>query len=68
MRRLLVLTCVAALLGLLVAVAPAIVRPDANRAEATVYCDAYQTVAQHGSGEAKVTKANVSKWTAQAVM
>jgi hypothetical protein len=54
MRRLLVLTCVAALLGLLVAVAPAIVRPDANRAEATVYCDAYQTVAQHGSWEAKV--------------
>ena len=39
MRRFLVLTCVTVLFGLLVAVAPAVVRPDANRAEATVGCE-----------------------------
>jgi hypothetical protein len=54
MRRFLVLTWVTALLGLLVAVAPAIVRPDANRAEATVYFDAYQTLARHGPWAAEV--------------
>jgi hypothetical protein len=50
MRRFLVLTCVTALLGLLLAVAPAIVRPDANRAEAGVGCDSGETqvVARHG--------------------
>jgi hypothetical protein len=50
MRRFLVLTCVTAMLGLLVAVAPAIVRPDANRAEASVWCanGGPQTVARHG--------------------
>jgi hypothetical protein len=56
MRRLLVLTCVTAMLGLLVAVAPAIVRPDANRAEAFTSCDAggRQTVARHDIWAAKV--------------
>jgi hypothetical protein len=52
MRRLLVLGCVTALLGVLVAVTPAIVRPDANRAEAFVQCedpvDYPQIVARHG--------------------
>jgi hypothetical protein len=55
MRRFLVLTCVTAMLGLLVAVAPAVVRPDANRAEANVTCDIVaQTVAQHANWAAKV--------------
>jgi hypothetical protein len=51
MRRFLVLTCVTALLGALVAVAPAIVRPVANRAEAVDVCEGFdfgQTVARHG--------------------
>jgi hypothetical protein len=53
MRRLLVLSCVTAMLGALLAVAPAIVRPDANRAEAGVACDnggvfeGQQVVARH---------------------
>jgi hypothetical protein len=58
MGRLLVLTCVTAMLGLLVAVAPAVVRPDANRAEASVWCEdagSFQTVAQHGPWEATLT-------------
>lgn len=60
MRRFLVLTCVTAMLGLLVAVAPAVVRPDANRAEAGVFCDDtgagnHQTVAQHGPWEAELS-------------
>jgi hypothetical protein len=45
------------MLGLLVAVAPAIVRPDANRAEAAVLCEdagSRQTVAQHGPWAARL--------------
>jgi hypothetical protein len=56
MRRFLVLTCVAALLGLLMTVAPAIVHPDANRAEAAVRCDPVgsQTVARWSAWAASV--------------
>jgi hypothetical protein len=55
MRRLLMLTCVTAMLGVLVAVAPAIVRPDANRAEASVSCDIVaQVVARHADWAAQV--------------
>jgi hypothetical protein len=56
MRRLLVLSCVTAMLGLLVAVAPAVVRQDANRAEASPSCDVggRQTVAQRDIWAAKV--------------
>jgi hypothetical protein len=55
MRRLLVLSCVTAMLGMLVAVAPAVVRPDANRAEAYVNCDIVrQTVARHDIWAAKI--------------
>ena len=60
MRRFLVLTCVTVMLGLLVAVAPAVVRPDANRAEAFVGCEDtgggnFHTVAQHGPWEAELS-------------
>jgi hypothetical protein len=59
MRRFLVLICVTAMLGLLVAVAPAVVRPDANRAEALTACEdtgtGHHTVAQHGPWEAEVS-------------
>lgn len=55
MRRLLVLSCVTALLGVVVAVAPAFVRPDANRAEALVACDKIDhTVARHGPWAATI--------------
>ena len=55
MRRFLVLSCVTVLFGVLVAVAPAVVRPDANRAEAAVGCFYFQTVAQHGPWAASVS-------------
>jgi hypothetical protein len=58
MRRLLALGCVTMLLGLLFAVAPAIVRPEANRAEAVLRCDlgtgSVQTIARRGPWAAKV--------------
>jgi hypothetical protein len=56
MRRLLALTSVATILALLAVVAPALVRPDANRAEALVTCNGTfkQTIAQHDVWVAKV--------------
>lgn len=56
MRRLLVLSFVTALLGVLVAVAPAVVRPAANRAEASVVsCDpVIHTIARHSIYAAKM--------------
>lgn len=56
MRRLLVLSFVTALLGVLVAVAPAVVRPAANRAEASVVsCDpVIHTLARYSKWAAKM--------------